>query len=194
MKKILVLPLMLFFSVCAFSQIQFGPKAGVNFSTLNGWNEANTTASTLVGFHIGGFVAFKLGNFAIQPELLYSTQGAKISEGGNNVDLKLNYFNVPIMLKYRTKGGFYLETGPQFGFKVGEKIEGSAEDVAKNADFSWAAGLGYHSRGGFGVGARYNVGLSKLGADNTFDDPNYKNGVFQLSVFYSIFGNGKNKK
>jgi hypothetical protein len=196
MKKLLFACALLTSSL-AYSQIHLGPKAGVNFATLNGWNSSGVEANTKVGFHVGGFVAFQLGKLMIQPELLYSTQGAKLEGSGSiaDQDLTLNYFNVPIMVKYRTNGGFYLETGPQFGFKVGEDYGNNANDVAKNADFSWGAGLGYHSAGGFGVGARYNVGLSKLGEDNggVFTDPDYKNSVIQISLFYSIFGNSRNR-
>jgi Outer membrane protein beta-barrel domain len=194
MKKTLGLFLILL-STTAFSQIQFGPKAGINFSNANGWDDPNVKTSTLVGFHVGGFVAFKIGKLAIQPELLYSTQGFRYDSIGVKNDYKLNYFNIPVMLKYRTKGGFYVETGPQLGFKVGEDYGSSGDDYIKNGDFSWCAGLGFHSAGGFGVGARYNVGLSKLSSGSAaFDDPNFKSGVFQVSLFYSFFGNKKKKE
>lgn len=194
MKKVLLVASLLC-SLGAFAQIHLGPKAGVNFATLNGWNSSGFEANTKVGFHVGGFVAFQLGKLMIQPELLYSTQGAKIDGSSGEQNYDLNYFNVPIMVKYRSNGGFYLETGPQFGFKVGEDYGSNANDIAKSADFSWCAGLGYHGAGGLGVGARYNVGLSKLGdgTSGAFNDPDYKNSVIQVSLFYSIFGNARNK-
>lgn len=194
MKKIISLFLLLS-SVTSFSQIQVGPKAGVNISNANGWDSPNVKTSSLIGFHVGGFVAFKLGKLYIQPELLYSTQGFKIDSTGTEHDYKLNYVNIPVMLKYRTDGGFYLETGPQWGFKVGEDYGSTGEDYVKNGDFSWCAGLGYHSAGGFGIGGRYNIGLSSLSEGSAaFDDPDFTSGVIQISIFYSLFGNKKNKE
>jgi hypothetical protein len=56
--------------------IRFGAKAGVNFASVGGEDVPNLEGKT--GFHIGGLVEIlfteKLG---IQPEILYSTQGAK---------------------------------------------------------------------------------------------------------------------
>ena len=96
------------------------------------------------------------------------------------------------MLKYRFTGGFYIEAGPQLGFKVNEKIDGTSEDFAKSTDLSIAGGIGYHSPIGLGIGARYNAGISKLGDYNaSTTKPDWRNGVAQISIFYTIFNNRK---
>lgn len=96
------------------------------------------------------------------------------------------------MLKYRGNGGFYLETGPVFGFKVGSDLNyHNIVQQSKDADFSWGVGMGIHGKSGLGIGARYNIGLTKISEGNSFNDPDYKNGVLQISLFYSLFGNGK---
>ena len=87
-------------------------------------------------------------------------------------------------------GGIYVEAGPQFGLKVSDKISGVNTDV-KNLDVGLAAGIGYHSSAGLGVGVRYIAGLSKVG-DIDFGggvNPDYKNSTVQISVFYTIFNN-----
>ena len=100
------------------------------------------------------------------------------------------------MLKGRFNGGFYLEAGPQFGFKLSESISGAnnTENFAKNADFGVGAGLGFHGKSGLGIGGRYVLGLSKVGDfdKSEFADPNFKNGVIQVSLFYTFLNNRDN--
>jgi hypothetical protein len=50
------------------------------------------------------------------------------------------------------------------GFKISEDIpDQTFRSFAKNLDLSVGAGLGFQSAGGFGIGARYMAGLSKVG-------------------------------
>jgi hypothetical protein len=182
-------------SATSFAQtFQLGIKGGVNVSNFTGGNFENIDKKSLVGFHAGGFVSFFLGdNFAIQPEVLFSSQGAKLESAGQKQNLKVSYINVPVMLKYRFNGGFYLEAGPQIGFKVNEKTDDmQIDDFAKSTDLSVAGGLGFHSSSGLGIGARYTAGLSKVGDFDTGNiDPDFKNGVIQVSLFFTLFNNNK---
>jgi hypothetical protein len=195
MKKSIVIILLLAGTASFAQHFELGVKAGTNISNFTGAsNEADLKAKTLVGFHAGAFVSLFIGNnFAIQPEVLFSTQGAKIEQtGSDNTDYKLSYINVPVMLKYRFTGGFYLEAGPQVGFKTNEKVDGTSEDFAKSTDLSIAGGLGYHSPIGLGIGARYTAGLSKLGDfDSQTTKPDWKNGNIQISIFYTFFNHRK---
>jgi hypothetical protein len=190
MKKIMI-TLAFFASTTAFAQkFELGAKAGANISNFTGTgNWQNVKSKALVGYHFGGFVSFFLGNnFAIQPEVLFSSQGAKFESAGQTTDQKVSYINVPVLLKYRTTGGFYVEAGPQIGFKTGES-SASIDSFAKSTDLSLAGGIGYHSKIGLGIGARYTAGLSKVGdfkASNGID-PDFKNGVLQFSIFYTLF-------
>ena len=91
------------------------------------------------------------------------------------------------MVKFNT-GGFYLEAGPQVGFKISEDIgESTINDFAKDLDLAAGAGLGFQA-GGIGIGARYLVGLSKVG---DFDasagiDPDFKNSTIQLGISFRL--------
>jgi hypothetical protein len=193
MKKLLIL-LCVALSTTAFAQtFQLGLKGGINISNFNGGDFNTIKNKALVGYHAGAFLRLRYGHLAIQPAVLLSTQGATLENAGNEQDYKITYVNVPVLLQYQTDGGFYLEAGPQVGFKVDEDIPNSTiDDFAKSTDLSLAFGLGYFSRMGLGVGARYNVGVSKVGDfDASNIDPDFRNGVLQFSVFYSIFGNRK---
>jgi len=194
MKKNIMFIILLLAGTAGFAQhYELGVKAGANISNFTGAsNAADVKAKTLVGFHGGGFVSLFVGDiFAIQPEVLFSTQGAKIENTVGSTDYKLDYINIPVMLKVRAPGGFFVEAGPQIGFKVHETHYGTSEDFAKSTDFSIAGGLGYHSSIGLGIGARYTAGISKLGNVSSSSTPDWKNGVIQISLFYTIFNNNR---
>jgi hypothetical protein len=194
MKKLLIAALLLT-GFTGFSQtFQIGIKGGVNVSNFNGANFDNYDTKSLVGFHVGGLLNFQFGDhLSLQPEVLFSTQGAKIESSTDKSNIKVSYINVPVMLKYRFTGGFYVEAGPQIGFKVSENTDDQPiDDFAKSTDFSVAGGLGFHSSSGLGIGARYTAGVSKVGDfDASAFDPDFKNGVIQVSLFYTLFNNKK---
>jgi hypothetical protein len=199
MKKLLIIPLMVLCSGVFAQKFQFGLKGGVNVSNFTNTSFNNVDNKALIGFHGGAMLSLLLGDhFAIQPEALISTQGAKLKfvDEGVEDNYRLTYITIPVMAKGRFNGGFYLEAGPQFGFKVNENIPGGgdAENFAKNLDLGIAAGLGFHGKSGLGIGARYIVGISKVGDfdDNDFVDPSFRNGVAQLSLFYTFFNNRSN--
>ena len=187
MKKISLALLFVTISTVAFSQsFSFGPKAGVNISNYTG---GNIESDSRIGFHLGGLLNFGIGNnFSIQPEVLFSSQGAKVTDAGSKKDWKTTYVAVPVMFKLRTNGGFYIELGPQASFKTGEDIPNQTIDsFAKNLDLAVGGGIGYQAGFGLGIGARYLAGVSKVGnfSGNNID-PDFKNSVIQVSLFYAI--------
>ena len=188
MKKLLILPAMLMVSF-TYGQLSLGLKGGVNISNFTGGDFSTVEKSALIGFHAGGLMHFRFGNLILQPELLFSTQGATLEKAGVESDYKVSYVTIPVMLQYEMASGFYLEGGPQVGFKVSEDIpDMTIEDFAKGNDLSVGLGLGYHAKGGFGIGARYNVGISKVGDFSSSNiDPDFQNAVIQVGIFYTFF-------
>ena len=191
MKKLFGLAFVLFSATAYAQNFQLGIKGGVNISNFTGGDFNTVKNKALLGFHAGGLMRFKFGNLALQPEVLFSSQGAKLENTGTEQDYKVSYLNIPVMLQYESNGGFYLEAGPQIGFKINEDVPNSTiDEFAKSTDLSIALGLGYHSKIGLGIGGRYNIGVSKVGNFDAGDiDPNFKNGVAQISVFYTLFNN-----
>jgi hypothetical protein len=189
MKKLVLICLVLVsgkgFSQGFFKKFEFGLKAGANYSNFT---SANFPTDPLIGFHAGGMVAFKItDNFLIQEEFLFSSQGAKIKGGTlGDQDLKLYYISVPFLFKYRANSGFYVEAGPQVGMKAKEEVSGlSVKDFAKKLDLAAAGGIGYQSKIGLGIGARYVYGLSKVGDFDVSNINNdFKNNNIQASIFY----------
>ncbi len=187
-KSILTVFLLAVVSTLSFGQgFKFGPKAGLNVSNYTG---GDFKSDALVGIHLGGLLSFGIGNtFSIQPEVLFSTQGAKIDDGGVKEDFKTNYVAVPVMLKFRAPGGIYIEAGPQAAFKTGENVKHQTiETFSKNLDLAVAGGLGFQAGFGLGIGARYVAGISKVGDFTKVGNinPDFKNSVIQVSLFYAI--------
>jgi len=193
MKKFLFVALLLI-SVSGFAQrFQPGVKGGMNISNFVGDNYEDSKYEARIGYNVGAFVGFYFGNhFSLQPEALFSTQGTGIKDlsTGEKHDFNLNYLTIPVMAKFEFNGGFYLETGPEAGINVSSaQFENQkVKDITKNSDFAWGFGLGYHAPFGLGIGARYNVGLSKV-ADSNFENPDYMNSVAQIGLFYTFFNN-----
>lgn len=168
--------------------VNFGVKGGLNLYNIE--NDNDTKYDTKTGFHMGMLLHIHVAqHFAVQPELLYSSQGAKYNTGLGDVNLKLEYANVPFMFQYMFDNGFRLEAGPQVGFLTNAKSELNefsvdVKDDIKKIDFAIGAGIGYiHPPTGFGVDARYNYGLSNI---NESGSVNSYNRGFQLGVLYQF--------
>ena len=165
----------------------WGVKGGINISDIN--VERGSDPDTRVGIHLGGLAHIHLSkHFAVQPELMYSNQGAERRDNRNDYKTKLHYINIPVLLQFMTGSGFRLQTGPQFGVLMGAKYkvndtETDIDDNYKTPDFSWSFGASYVTRKGLGFDARYNHGLSNIN-DNPGND--YRNRVVQLGVFYQF--------
>jgi len=195
MKKISLYLSTLFITASIFAQQSaIGLKAGLNVSNLS--NSSGYDMGSRLGFN-GGLLAHVHLNrsLALQPEAVYSSQGAKYTVNGDEHALSLNYINIPLQLQYMFDNGFRLQTGPQVGFlagvkdKIGDNETGyfTSQDF-KTVDFSWSAGLGYLSTSGLGVDARYNFGISDI---NNVGTNVLHNNVFQLGLFYLLNNNHK---
>ena len=196
MKKIILMVVMVFTFGFVNAQgkedMAFGIKGGLNISTITNADVDGVNSKSLVGFHVGFFGEFMLSDkFAIQPEILYSTQGTKIEFEGIKGDLKLDYIAIPVMAKYYVADSFSLELGPQIGFLVSAKAKsgGESEDVKdelKSTDVSLNFGLGYDITENFMIGARYNLGLTRLQDELLPGEDESKNSVFQISIGYKF--------
>ena len=198
MKKISLLVIGFTSAIFSFAQsAKFGVKAGANISTLK--IEDFDDNDSRIGLHAGLFAHIHLNpQWAVQPEVVYSAEGGKLRNvvtQGDEVTFKNDYVNIPVMLQYMFDNGFRLEAGPQLGLLVSSKAEDDdgneddADDTFKSTNVSLGFGLNYLSQSGFGVGGRYNLGLSNI-AEGSGD---VKGRVFQISLFY-MFDNAHKAK
>ena len=166
--------------------VNIGVKGGLNIYNINNSNVAKY--DNLLGFNLGLIGHIHLAKqLALQPELVYSAQGAKFTNEGVETKIHLGYINVPILLQYMFDNGFRLEAGPQVGFLVNAKskrtnLTTDIKDNIKKVDVGLGAGIGYvNPTSGFGIDARYNLGLTNI---NESSSPKSTNRGFQVGVFY----------
>ena len=156
--------------------VSLGIKGGLNLYNIN--NDNGSTYDQITAYHFGLLGHIHLKNpWAIQPELVYSEQGAKSGETNYN----LGYINVPVLIQYMFDNGFRLQAGPQVGFLV----SADNKDDLNSIEFGVSFGVSYVVPStGFGIDARYNLGLSNINKDS---DLNSTNRGLQFGIFY-IFG------
>jgi hypothetical protein len=194
------------------TKTRFGIKGGVNLATLeiDDQSTPNMNTNMKTSFHGGVFVNIPLSSsFRFQPELMFSSQGTKSSvrsstdpnlAGINEYDFR--YLSLPLMFQWMSAGGFFVELGPQFSYLTkanGDRqnqnsVELKESEYVKKIDFAGNAGIGYLSRIGLGLNARYVNGFTNVWdndkSPSTSSDAKYKNRVVQLSLIYH-FGAGK---
>ncbi len=169
------------------SGFDFGIKAGVNIAGLSGDNFEDAQKE-LIRFH-GGLVGELHMSyfFSLQTELTYSAQGIEvIDDDGPNMNYQMNYLQLPVMAKfYFVEDYSSLEIGPQFSYKINEKVDAFDEDRLRDFDLGIVAGLTYKFDNGIFVSGRYYYGLDDLLITRvTFGSGYIRNNVVQFSLGY----------
>ncbi len=194
MHRISLLFILLTFSLSHFGQearqqkISFGIKAGPGMTKFNmkqiesGYKPR---AEWRLSYHAGIFARIPVaagGKFAIQPEILYSRNGTRMSETYTSIDYitgrevsnlrvykqLINYINVPLMLQFGLSSGVYAEAGPQMSFMINAKQKGPDDqeydhtEQRNKQDIGWGFGAGHVSKKGFAFGFRYNQGIKDV--------------------------------
>jgi hypothetical protein len=233
-KKILVIAVLLLCSRAANGQvlisllfgdklnsgkIEFGLDGGLTLTSTDGLPQAGTLTTWNLGFyfdiklkdpawmvHTGVIVKSTLGADHI-PVYPLNDPGLDEEFSGGSVTRKLNYFNVPIMLKYRPKGQLFLEGGVQLGllYKAADTFFHQVPDAGDlsykldirdqyyRLDAGLIVGVGYRLLGGNGmnIGLRYYYGLADVVKDDTIP------GQFNRAVYLTVgipIGAGKAAK
>lgn len=156
--------------------IKYGVKAGVNMSTMSNGMSFDPGFGMGIGFRAGVMANFHWGQrtanslpgtgwIGLQPELMYSYQTVK-SDGG---DIKMNYIQLPVMLKVYPISRLGVEVGPEFNYLMSTSPEellvgGTNIKLGDCAGFNLGAGLGvsYEFKMGLIIGARYSLGFTEL--------------------------------
>ena len=193
MKKIILSAMAVFaFGFTNAQEAKFGLKAGLNISNQKYEAEGiSVNANSIVGVQVGGFAEIKVADkFAIQPEVLFSTEGSKIKAEGEEILFNLSYINVPVMAKFYPAPKFSIQAGPQLGFLVSAKGKFNDEKVDikdgyKSINFGLNLGAGYEFTDNFLVDVRYNFGLSDISETNE-EGIKTKSSVFSIAFGYKF--------
>ncbi|PHR12075.1 MAG: hypothetical protein COA40_09915 [Aequorivita sp.] len=195
MKKLLLFTAIALFTLTSVQSQEFrlGAKAGLNVASLGGDSYGVGSLGSRTSFHLGGLAEIPLmGKFALQPELLFSSEGSNWTFTGLDDNLKLDYIRVPVLAKFYIIEGLSAEAGPVFGVLVNAKND-DGDDIKENfKTFDAAVGIGASYRLDMGVffSLRYNKGLLNVNEDYeeggvTYSYKNQSN-VFQVSAGYSF--------
>ena len=186
MKKTILVAALLFSAITTIQaqSVKLGLKAGLNYVNQTGAaitiNGQNYKTGALSSYHAGLVAELRLfKGLAVQPELLYSTQGATYKGvGGTIVDItnKVGYLAIPVMIKIGLSKSISLELGPQASFLLSEKDNVNLSK-SNTFDFSVAGGLGLKVTKSIFLQARYGLGLTEISKE-----AQTKNSVVQVSA------------
>jgi hypothetical protein len=221
MKKISFIALALFTCMAVFAQDPqlktpmarstfFGIKAGANWAKMDVDEYPGVNVNNKTSMHGGIFLNIPVGTtLNFQPELLYNGVGSKFRETSTvgtvttteTFEQDLSYLSLPLMLQVRSSKGLFFELGPQASYLISAKQEGPGnidtdnKDAFDKFDVAINGGLGFTTRVGFGVHARYSYGLSNVledggGNNSPNDGPELKNRVLSVGLHY-MFGANK---
>jgi hypothetical protein len=199
-------------------QIEFGLDGGVNFPSLRGLPDGKSKGTFNIGFyfdiktknptwliHTGVLVKSTLGE-ANLPVYAVGDPNLDNAFADGQVQKKINYFNVPFMMKYKFNKNIYAEAGimPSLRAKAHDIFTASdgngdleyrldTGDKYHRLDFGLIGGVGYRLMGGNGMnlGVRYYLGLVDITIDDT--TPDQYNSSLYLSLGIPI-GAGKAKE
>jgi hypothetical protein len=175
-----VLGLVLLWGVEASAQeISWGIKGGVNFATLTFDADPQPDFKYRIGLVGGGFFTLPLGShFDVQPEILFSQQGATFDATDVEPEIRLDSLVTPVLVRF-TPGssgrGLVIFGGPSIGFTLTAKVKAAAsstnttEDISdqvKGVDYGVVFGAGWEA-GRLTIDGRYTWGVSALEADET---------------------------
>ena len=170
----------------ARAQDRGGVRFGYNAATLS-TDEEGFDPKVRSGLVVGLFGVVPVNAaFAVQPEFLFSQQGAKVEDGSDKATLKIDYVQIPVLGRIRlgANSPAFLLVGPSFGFRTRAESEFNGETQSfkndvKGHDVGLVTGISVYS-GMLVVDGRYTWGLTNI--DDTGDIGNTKNRVFSVSA------------
>ncbi len=170
MKTLIVL--LVFFSLPAltFSQeTSYGVRGGLNISNLDFEPDADFNNTHRNGFVFGGFVDYGFSeSMSALVELQYS------AEGGKADDLKADYIQMPIMLRFNIGNSFTIGAGPMVSLKTWKN-----QDAFSTFAFSAIGGIEYMITDELFVDARFSYGITNI-LDEDLDSLEAKNNNIQF--------------
>ena len=183
MKKTILVAALLFsvFTTIQAQSFKLGIKAGLNYANQTGTtimvNDKNYQTDAISSYHAGLVAEINLfEGLALQPELLYSTQGATYKNALGDITNEVGYLSIPVMIKIGLSKSISLELGPQASFLLSEKDQFVVKDPS-TFDFAVAGGLGLKVTKSIFLQARYGLGLTEISRE-----AQTKNSVVQVSA------------
>ncbi|MDF2438425.1 MAG: hypothetical protein K0Q95_2801 [Bacteroidota bacterium] len=184
-------------------KLQFGIKAGLNYSNVYDENSEDFRADAKFGAAAGVSLAIPFGKYlGLQPEALFSQKGFKGSGMmlGNEYSFTrtTTYIDFPLQLAFKPSEFFTLFAGPQYSYLLSQRDvftntstsfiqenEFKNDNIRKNV-FGAVGGLDINLKH-ITLGARVGCDLQNNNGDGTSSTPRYKNVWFQGTVGYAFY-------
>ena len=185
--------------------LEMGIKGGVNISSL--YTKDASKSDIIPGFNIGFFAKVPVTTLiAFQPELSLSTKGATISYNNLFVDgtanFNLTYLEMPLLCVVNVTQRVNFQFGPYLAYLLDGKVTNKSNvnlfnfeqnmnvDNYNRVDAGIVLGAGIDIDA-ITMGARYNLGLTKVGKPRSFMGssytiPNSTNGVISFYLAVSL--------
>jgi hypothetical protein len=152
--------------------------------------DEDETTDLLSAFGGGGFVRFGFAGLALQTEVLAVTKGTKSEDlAGADIEMKLDYIEVPVTALFAVGNGPYVFVGPSFAWDITDDDEAPGLPARKKFDVGVTGGLGVQFPAGPGallVEGRYTHGFTNLNDTATRDDVKVRNRSFAAFAGYAI--------
>jgi len=182
---------------------RFGVKGGANFSNFRVDDLEDNNVK--VGLNLGLFMKLPVSEaVAIQPELLYSSKGAKLTydnfvQGEGEYRFNFNYLELPVMGVFHIGDVFNIQVGPYISYLTSANIKNMDDDLDiqdiadldegdfNRIDYGLAAGIGFDFNG-FIVGARYTHGFKEVGESGSIAGEFTGNSKNSVGTIFIGFG------
>ena len=180
-------------------KLQFGMKAGANFSNIYDSKNQEFNADFKLGFAVGAFLEIPIGKLiGLQPEILFSQKGYKATGSVLTIPYKFThttgYIDVPLLFALKPSAIVTLLAGPQYSFLINQKdvftsgsFTGVDQQTFKNdrSVLCFLGGIDINVKQ-FVFSARAGWDLQNNNGDGTSTNPRYKNVWYQATLGYKF--------
>lgn len=178
MKKLFVIVLVALIALPAFSQINFGIKAGVTSSTVPTYDISSGTSNiealkkAAFGFQVGAFVRLAVAGIYLMPEFVFTSTtydyNVTTITGTAAQNQKFNKLEIPLLLGFKL-GPIRINAGPAASVMInspGALIDDpNFKDMYRKATIGYQAGVGFDLFKRLTFDARYGGSLAKKFGD-----------------------------
>jgi hypothetical protein len=203
-KVLIVIAVAILTAGSAQAQFKFGARAGFNMTNFSISSNDEVKPKFKPGFQVGVVGDYSVSEaFAIQPGLVFATQGTAYKGEGWKETITLNYLQLPINAQYKVDLGapkLFLQAGPYLGYAMSGKRKW--KDGSESGSRKIKIGSGDDAEGkafdfGIGVGAGvqfaniqaalgYNIGITNISTSKDKEDSMKNNGLFVTLTY--LFG------
>lgn len=186
----------------ANDQMRFGIKAGATLTNIGKYSFLGQEYSTdyKAGFQGGIYADLPMGGgFAFLPEATFTQKGFKlketVGETTGEINSKLNYLDIPVLIGYRPSPEFTIFAGPQASFLLSQKtvVKANGNEVTSTTDTDnlrksiagGVIGVGYSITPNININGRYMMDFQSAAKEDQNQDK-AKNRGFALALGYTF--------